>query len=148
MAGLVWKKDIPVLCRGDFNYLHEPIIFGKLKTGTHKFYGDHAQTTVLEFPRIKNSTTEGFGHPSSKPLPLISYLMSLSSKRGDKILDGFLGSATTLIAAEKLGRVCFGIELSEKFVDVAIERFKTVSDEKITVERDGEKFSYEELNNG
>lgn len=148
LAGLVWKKDQPVLCRGDFNYAHEPIIYGKLKTGTHKFYGDHAQTTVLEFPRIKNSTTEGFGHPSSKPLPLISYLMSLSSKRDDKILDGFLGSATTLIAAEKLGRVCFGIELEPRYIDVAIERFKTVSDEKITVERGGENFSYEELAHG
>lgn len=147
LAGLVWKKDKPVLCRGDFNYLHEPIIFGKLKTGTHKWYGDQAQTTVLEFDRIKNSTTEGFGHPSSKPLPLISYLMSLSSKRGDKILDGFLGSATTLIAAEKLGRTCFGIELEPRYLDVAVERFKTVSNEKITVERDGESYSYEELIN-
>lgn len=68
-------------------------------------------------------------------------------KRGDKILDGFLGSATTLIAAEKLGRTCFGIELEPRYLDVAAERFKTVSDEKITVERDGESYSYEELIN-
>ena len=140
LAGLVWVKDTPVLCRGDFNYKHEPIIFGKKLRGTHKWYGDHAQSTVLEFPRIKNSETEGFGHPSSKPLPLISRLMALSSKKGDKILDGFLGSASTLIAAEQLGRTCFGVELVPKFVDVAVERFKTVSGEKISVERGGKIF--------
>lgn len=147
LAGLVWAKDTPVLCRGDFNYKHEPIIFGKKKRGTHKWYGDHAQTTILEFARIKNSLTEGFGHPSSKPLPLISRLITLSSKKGDKILDGFLGSASTLITAEQLGRVCFGVELEPRFVDVAIERFRNISDTKIFVERDGEKISYEELAN-
>ena len=140
LSGLVWIKDVPVLCRGDFNYKHEPIIFGKKTKGTHKWYGDHAQSTVLEFPRIKNSAAEGFGHPSSKPLPLISRLIMLSSKKGDKILDGFLGSASTLIAAEQLGRTCFGVELVPKFVDVAVERFRTVSDEKISVERGGKIF--------
>ena len=145
LSGLVWIKDVPVLCRGDFNYKHEPIIFGKKTKGTHKWYGDHAQSTVLEFPRIKNSAAEGFGHPSSKPLPLISRLITLSSKKGDKILDGFLGSASTLIAAEQLGRTCFGVELLPKFLDVAIERFKTVSDEKIFVERGGEILPLEAL---
>lgn len=147
MAGLVWKKDIPVLCRGDFNYIHEPIIFGKKKTGTHKWYGDHAQSTVLEFARIKNSTAEGFGHPSSKPIPLISYLMTLSSKKGDAVLDGFLGSGSTLIAAEQLGRTCYGVELAPKYIDVVAERFKGISNEKISVERGGEIFDYEELKN-
>jgi len=145
LAGLVWKKDYPVLCRGDFNYAHEPIIFGKLKAGTHKWYGDHAQSTVLEFDRIRDSTTEGFGHPSSKPIPLISHLIQLSSKAGDKILDGFLGSGSTLIAAEKLGRTCYGCELSPKFVDVIAERFKAASNEKITVDRDGKTFDYHTL---
>lgn len=145
MAGLVWKKDVPVLCRGDFNYAHEPIIFGKRLRGTHKWYGDHAQRTVLEFDRIKSSVTEGFGHPSSKPLPLISHLMSLSSKRGDKVLDGFLGSGSTLIAAEQLNRTCYGVELLPKFIDVVVERFKASSAGKIFVERDGERIPYEEL---
>ena len=145
LSGLVWLKDVPVLCRGDFNFKHEPIIYGKKKRGTHKWYGDCAQSTVLEFPRIKNSATEGFGHPSSKPLPLISRLMSLSSKKGDKILDGFLGSASTLIAAEKLGRTCYGVEFLPKFVDVAVERFSGVSDEKISVERGGKIFPLDAL---
>jgi len=135
LSGLVWVKDTLVLGRGDFHFRHEPIIFGRLKNGTHKFYGDHAQSTVLEFDRIKNSAAEGWNHPSSKPLPLISRLIQLSSKRGDKILDGFLGSASTLIAAEKLGRICRGVELEPKYIDVAVERFKQISDEKISVDR-------------
>ena len=148
LAGLVWVKDTLVLGRGNFHFRHEPIIFGRLREGTHLWYGDHAQSMVLEFDRIKNSATEGCGHPSSKPVPLISHLMSLSSKRGDKILDGFLGSASTLIAAENLGRICYGVELLPKFVDVAIERFKATGNAEIAVERDGKIFSYEELKNG
>lgn len=145
LAGLVWKKDSLVPSHGDYQFNHESIIYGCLKTGTHKFFGDRCQTTVLEFPRIKNSATEGFGHPSSKPLALISYLMSMNSKRGDKILDGFLGSASTLIAAEQTGRICYGVELLPKFCDVAIARFKSVSNEPITIERNGKIFSHAEL---
>lgn len=145
MAGLVWVKDSAPISRGDYNFRHEPIIYGKKKRGTHKWYGDCTQTTVLEFPRIKNSATEGYGHPSSKPLALIGQLIKLSSKRGDKILDGFLGSASTLIAAEQLGRTCYGAELVPKYIDVAIERFKAVSNEKIFVERGGEIIRYEVL---
>lgn len=135
MAGLVWVKNSPTLNRGDFNFAHEPILYGRLIKGSHKWYGDCAQSTVLEFDRIKNSATEGYGHPSSKPVPLISRLIQLSSKQGDKILDGFLGSGSTLIAAEQLGRTCLGCELSPKFVDVIVERFKAASSEKIFVER-------------
>ena len=145
LGGLVWKKDSFVPSHGDYQYNHEPIIYGKLKTGTHKFFGDRCQTSVIECPRIKNSATEGFGHPSSKPLALISYLISMNSKRGDKILDGFLGSASTLIAAEQTGRICYGVELLPKFCDVAIQRFKAISNEPVTIERGGKIFSYEEL---
>lgn len=148
LAGLVWKKDTPVLSRGDYNFIHEPIAFLKSKRGTHKFYGGTNQATVFEFPRIKNSATEGHGHPSSKPIPLIAHLMKNSSKRGDKILDGFLGSGSTLMAAEQLGRICYAIELLPKFVDVAVERFKASCGGKITVERDGQTFSYEDLKHG
>lgn len=73
--------------------------------------------------------------------------MRLSSKRGDKILDGFLGSGSTLIAAEQLGRTCYGIELEPKYLDVVAERFKAISADKITVTRGDETFSYEELTN-
>ena len=112
----------------------------------HRWYGDQSQKTVFEFERIKNSATQGFGHPSSKPIPLISYLMGLSSKRGDKILDGFLGSGSTLIAAESLGRTCFGIELEPKYIDVVAERFKAACGGEISIERDGRRLSIQDLN--
>ncbi|MBR2520102.1 MAG: site-specific DNA-methyltransferase [Selenomonadaceae bacterium] len=131
-AGLVWKKDSLVLTRTDWKYIHEPLAFMWRKDGKHIWYGDEKQTTVFEFPRIKNSATEGFGHPTSKPVELLAYLMKQSSKRGDKVLDGFLGSGSTLIAAEKLGRTCFGIEIEPKYIDVTVERFKQLTGEKVS----------------
>ena len=105
------------------------------------------QTTVFEFDRIKNSQTEGCGHPSSKPVPLIAYLIRQCTQTNGLVLDGFLGSASTLIACEQLGRICFGIELEPKFIDVAVERYAATvgSHENIFVERDGEKIPYEIL---
>ncbi len=146
-AGLVWKKNQLVLTRTDWKYIHEPIIYGWKRDGTHRWFGDQKQTTVFEFDRIKNSQTEGCGHPSSKPVPLIAYLIRQSTNRNCLVLDGFLGSASTLIACEQLGRICFGIELEPKFIDVAVERYAaTVGNyENIFVERDGEKISYEKI---
>lgn len=146
-AGLVWKKNQLVLTRTDWKYIHEPIIFGWRKDGKHLWYGDQKQTTVFEFDRIKNSQTEGYGHPSSKPVSLLAYLIKQCTKKNDFVLDGFLGSASTLIACEQLGRICYGVELEPKFIDVAVERYaeSVGSNEKIFVERDGEKIHYEEL---
>ena len=146
-AGLVWKKNQLVLTRTDWKYIHEPIIFGWSKGGSHKWYGDQKQVTVFDFDRISNSKTEGYGHPSSKPVPLIAYLVGLSSKKNDIVLDGFLGSASTLIACEKLGRTCYGVELEPKYVDVAAERYAELvgNRDEISVLRDGKKISYSEL---
>lgn len=146
-AGLVWKKNQLVLTRTDWKYIHEPIIFGWKRDGKHLWFGDQKQTTVFEFDRIKNSQTEGCGHPSSKPVPLIAYLIRQCTQTNGLVLDGFLGSASTLIACEQLGRICFGIELEPKFIDVAVERYAATvgSHENIFVERDGEKIPYEIL---
>ena len=74
-AGLVWKKNRLVLTRTDWKYIHEPIIWGWRKDGKHKWYGDQKQITVFEFDRIKDSKKDGCGHPSSKPVPLLAYLI-------------------------------------------------------------------------
>ena len=146
-AGLVWKKNRLVLTRTDWKYIHEPIIYGWRKDGKHLWYGDQKQVTVFEFDRINNSETEGYSHPSSKPVPLISYLIKQCTKNNDSVLDGFLGSASTLIACEKLGRQCYGIELEPKYIDVTAERYAaTVGNyENIFVLRDGSKIPYNEL---
>ncbi|MCD8013326.1 MAG: ParB N-terminal domain-containing protein [Lachnospiraceae bacterium] len=147
-AGLVWKKDRLVLTRTDWKYIHEPIIWGWRKDGRHRWYGDQKQTTVFEFPRLKSSKEEGFGHPSSKPVQLIAYLIKQCTMTNGLVLDGFLGSASTLIACEQLDRTCYGVELEPKFVDVAVKRylsFKEGNSSDIYVMRDSQKLRLEEV---
>jgi DNA modification methylase len=147
-AGLVWKKNRLVLTRTDWKYIHEPIIWGWRKDGKHTWYGDQKQTTVFEFDRIKNSKEDGCGHPSSKPVPLIAYLIKQCTQTNGLVLDGFLGSASTLIACDQLGRICYGVELEPKFVDVAVQRYAAAHDGSfadVYVERDGEKIPYAEV---
>lgn len=147
-AGLVWKKNRLVLTRTDWKYIHEPIIWGWRKDGRHEWYGDQKQVTVFEFDRIKDSKKDGCGHPSSKPVPLIAYLIRQCTQTNGLVLDGFLGSASTLIACEQLGRVCYGVELEPKFVDVAVKRYLEFRDgdaADVYVERDGEKIPYERV---
>ena len=147
-AGLVWKKNRLVLTRTDWKYIHEPIIWGWRKDGKHTWYGDQKQTTVFEFDRIKNSKEDGCGHPSSKPVPLIAYLIKQCTQTNGLVLDGFLGSASTLIACDQLGRICYGVELEPKFVDVAVQRYAAAHDGNfadVYVERDGEKIPYADV---
>ena len=143
-AGLVWKKDRLVLTRTDWKYIHEPIIWGWRKDGKHTWYGDQKQTTVFEFDRIKSAKEDGCGHPSSKPVPLIAYLVKQCTQTNGLVLDGFLGSASTLVACEQLDRTCFGIELEPKFVDVAVQRYiaLTGKSDDVYLVRDGSEISY------
>ncbi|MBQ3703164.1 MAG: ParB N-terminal domain-containing protein [Oscillospiraceae bacterium] len=144
-AGLVWKKPRAPFMRTDWKFNMEPIIFGWRKDGRHIWYGDQKQTAVFEFDGIKDSETEGFGHPSSKPVPLIAYLIRQCTQTNGLVLDGFLGSASTLIACEQTGRICYGVELERKFVDVAVERFRaSVPDTEVYLLRCGERLSYED----
>ncbi|MCM1506969.1 MAG: site-specific DNA-methyltransferase [Ruminococcus flavefaciens] len=147
-AGLVWKKDRLVLTRTDWKYIHEPIIWGWRKDGKHIWYGNQKQTTVFEFDRIKNSKEDGCGHPSSKPVPLISYLIQQCTQTNGIVLDGFLGSASTLVACEQLDRICYGVELEPKFVDVAVKRYIALKDgvsDDVYVVRNGEEIPYSEV---
>lgn len=147
-AGLIWRKDSAPLMRTDWKFNFEPLMFGWRKNGKHRWYGDQKQKACFDFDRIKNSKTEGFGHASSKPVPLIAYLIKQSTQTNGIVLDGFLGSASTLIACEQLDRQCRGIEIEPKFVDVACARyaeFKGGITSDIYVERDGEKIPYADL---
>lgn len=146
-AGLIWKKPRAPLMRTDWKFNMEPIIYGWRKDGKHKWYGDQKQTAVFEFDGIKNSKEEGCGHPSSKPVPLIAYLIKQSTQTNSIVLDGFLGSASTLIACEQTGRVCFGVELEPKFIDVAVKRYMKFHDDKtkdVLLIRDGKQYSFKQ----
>ena len=146
-AGLIWKKPRAPFMRTDWKFNMEPIIWGWKKDGKHTWYGDQKQTSVFEFDSIKDSGKDGFGHPSSKPVPLIAYLIKQCTMTNGLVLDGFLGSASTLIACEQMDRICYGVELEPKFVDVAVMRYKASADEKaeIYVIRDGQKLMLEEV---
>ena len=147
-AGLIWKKPRAPFMRTDWKFNSEPIIWGWRKDGKHNWYGDQKQTNVFEFDGIKDSEKEGCGHPSSKPVPLIAYLIKQCTMTNGLVLDGFLGSASTLIACEEIDRVCFGVELEAKFVDVAVQRYASYHDGKtddIYLIRDGQKLTFEEV---
>ena len=147
-AGLIWKKPRAPLMRTDWKFNSEPIIFGWRKDGKHIWYGDQKQTNVFEFEGIKNSKEDGFGHPSSKPVQMIAYLIKQSTMSNGIVLDGFLGSASTLMACDQIDRVCYGVEIEEKFVDVAVKRYVAAHDgrtDDVYVLRDGQKLTLEEV---
>lgn len=153
-AGLIWKKPRAPFMRTDWKFNMEPIIWGWRKDGKHIWYGDQKQTAVFEFDGIKDSETEGCGHPTSKPVKLIVYLIKQCTMTNGLVLDGFLGSASTLIACEQLDRICYGVELEPKFVDVAVKRYYQYSLEHknsgdpgsdIFVIREGTKIPYQEI---
>ncbi|MCD8187239.1 MAG: site-specific DNA-methyltransferase [Ruminococcus sp.] len=147
-AGLIWKKPRAPFMRTDWKFNMEPIIWGWRKDGKHIWYGDQKQTAVFEFDGIKDSEKEGFGHPSSKPVPLIAHLIKQCTQTNGLVLDGFLGSASTMIACEQLGRTCYGVELEPKFVDVAAARyiqFHNGNADDVYVIRNSEKLMYTDL---
>lgn len=146
-AGLIWKKPRAPFMRTDWKFNMEPIIWGWRKDGKHIWYGDQKQTAVFEFDGIKDSEKEGCGHPSSKPVPLIAYLIQQCTQSNGLVLDGFLGSASTLMACDQLNRICYGIEIEPKFVDVAVKRYLASHPESgdITVLRDGKEYTYGEV---
>lgn len=130
---LIWLKNSLVLGRQDYQWQHEPVLFGGKeytdhdpvlygwKEGEkHRWYNNRKQTTLLKFDRPQRNAE----HPTMKPIPLIGYLINNSSKPEDLIFDFFMGSGSTLIAAEQLNRRCFGCELDPKYCDVIVDRYK------------------------
>lgn len=139
---LIWVKNSLVMGRQDYHWKHEPIIYGWKEGEAHKWYSDRTQTTVLEFDRPSRSEE----HPTMKPITIIEYLMKNSSKKNDYVLDPFLGSGTTLIAAERLQRKCVGVELSPAYCDVIVKRyinFVVKKGEIPNIKRNGEIISHE-----
>lgn len=115
---LIWLKNNHVLGRADYNYKHEPILYGWKRKGTHHFYGDF-QTSVIECDKPQNSDL----HPTMKPLELIGRLIPNNTKEADIVYEPFSGSGTTIIACEQLGRKCRAIEISPNYVAVALQRY-------------------------
>jgi len=154
---LVWLKNSLVLGRQDYQWQHEPILFGGKeytdhdpvlygwKEGEkHKWFNNRKQTTLLKFDRPTRSKE----HPTMKPIPLVGYLIGNSSLRNELVFDFFLGSGSTLIACEQLGRKCVGSELDPSYCDVIVRRWIKFRKEKgltFNILRNGEACS--EFNN-
>jgi site-specific DNA-methyltransferase (adenine-specific) len=113
---LIWSKNSMVMGRQDYQWQHEPCLYGWKEGSSHSWYSDRKQTTIM------------------KPVSLMEYLVKNSSKQEDIILDSFLGSGSTLIACEKLNRLCYGIELDPKYCDVIVKRWENFTGKKAELE--------------
>ena len=122
---LIWSKDVFTLGRQDYQWRHEPCLYG-WNEGSHAWYSDRKQSTILEFARPKRSEE----HPTMKPIPLFDYQIRNSSKEGDIVFDSFGGSGTTIMACEQNGRKGYCMELDPKYVDVIIKRWETFTGKK------------------
>lgn len=133
---LIWEKNTLVLGRMDYHGKHEPCLYGWKDGAGHLWASDRKQTTLLKFDRPSRSED----HPTMKPVALFEYQLLNNTKGGDIVLDSFGGSGTTLIAAEKNGRIARIMELDPKYVDVIVKRWEDFTGQKAVLESTGEPF--------
>lgn len=137
---LIWNKNSMVLGRQDYQWKHEPCLYGWKEGAKHTWYSDRKQVTVLDFDR----PTANKDHPTMKPVNLLEYQVRNSTKTGDVVLDTFAGSGSTLIACEKSGRTCYAMELDPKYVDVIIQRWQEFTGQEAIHAETGEVFNVKE----
>jgi DNA modification methylase len=141
---IIWNKGRPVLTRTHYWYQHEPCWYVRKKNAP--WFGKPGDnSTVWDSPSPKfimgGSDEEKFDHPTQKPIELMRRPILNHTKRKELVYDPFLGSGTTLVAAELTKRVCLGIELDAKYVDVAVTRWQTLTGKQATLEGDGRTFA-------
>jgi len=144
LAGVcIWAKNSLVLGRSDYQWQHEPVLYGFLQNGKHRWYSDRKQTTIWNFDKPKRNAN----HPTSKPLDLLAYPIGNSSQENAIVIDTFGGSGSTLMACEQMNRICYAMELDEKYASVILRRYveNTGDADGVYVIRDGERVPYSEL---
>lgn len=141
----IWKKQSLVLGRSPYQWQHEPCLFGWKKQGKHAWYAGRKETTIWEFDKPKKNGD----HPTMKPIPLLAYPIQNSSLSNSIVLDPFGGSGSTLIASEQTDRICYTVELDEKYCDVIVKRYieQVGGSDKVSVMRDGVSLTYADLVN-
>ncbi len=139
----IWKKQSLVLGRSPYQWQHEPVLFGWKKSGKHNWYADRKQTTIWEFEKPKKNGD----HPTMKPVALVAYPILNSSLTNCIVLDPFGGSGSTLIACDQTDRICYTVELDEKYCDVIVKRYieQAGNADSVFLCRDGTEYKYRDL---
>ena len=139
----IWVKDSLVLGRSDYQWQHEPVLYGFMQNGKHHWYSDRKQTTIWHFDKPKRNAN----HPTSKPLDLLGYPIGNSTQENGVVIDTFGGSGSTLMACEQMNRICYTMELDEKYASVILRRYveDTGNADGVYVIRDGKQIAYSEL---
>lgn len=128
---LIWNKGSLVLGRQDYQWKHEPCLYGWKEGAAHAWYSDRKQTTVLDFEKPARNGE----HPTMKPVRLMAYLVGNSTRPGDTVLDCFAGSGSTLVACEQMGRRCLAMELDPRYCDVILARWEAFTGRRAERER-------------
>lgn len=137
----VWVKNSMVMGRQDFQWKHEPILYGWKSGAAHKWYSDRKQTTVWEFDR---PTRNGI-HPTMKPIAIMAYAICNSSKPQDVVIDFFSGSGSTIMACQQVDRRGYAMEIDPVYVSATVGRYMAMFPEQVVLlERDGKRFTREE----
>lgn len=134
---LIWQKDMLVMGRQDYHLRHEPCLYGWKDGASHLWASDRKQTTLLSFQKPQKNPE----HPTMKPVALIEYQLLNNTKGGDLVLDLFGGSGTTMIAAEKNGRVARLVEIDPKYCDVIVRRWQKFTEKEAVLELNGKTFN-------
>jgi DNA modification methylase len=139
----IWKKQSLVLGRSPYQWQHEPVLFGWKKKGKHQWYTGRKESTIWEFDKPKKNAE----HPTMKPVSLIAYPIFNSSLSNCIVLDPFGGSGSTLIASEQTKRICYTVELDEKFCDVIVKRYieQVGISDAVSVVRNGKTHKFSDL---
>lgn len=140
---IIWAKQALQISQGHYHWQHEPCWYAVRKGGTAKWCGDRKQSTLWQIPNLNgngNKDEKATGHGTQKPVELMRRPILNHTKRGDAVYDPFLGSGTTLIAAQELERVCYGLEIDPKYCDVIVQRWQTFTGKQAGLAIDGRTF--------
>ena len=139
----IWVKDSLVLGCSDYQWQHEPVLYGFMQNGKHHWYSDRKQTTIWHFDKPKRNAN----HPTSKPLDLLGYPIGNSTQENGVVMDTFGGSGSTLMACEQMNRICYTMELDEKYASVILRRYveDTGDADGVYVIRNGQQIPYMKL---
>lgn len=138
----IWVKNSMVLGRQDYQWQHEPVLYGWKPGASHFWNSDRRQTTVWKFDKPQRNAV----HPTMKPVALMAYPVQNSSRPGALVIDFFSGSGSTIMACQQTDRICYAMEYEPKYVDASVSRFRAMfKNQPVKLIRNGKELSSEEL---